>query len=396
MDSTDTLQQSHNLLRSLINAAEKAANIARICRSNQQLLSLLIREKTGDEANKRFEHDFKTLADVLIQEAIKYDVGNEFPEMKDNIRGEESPNFTNANGESVAIVVGPTVEETESCLLAILQEEHQVAAKILAEEVHRDVFDKGLSEEIPELPNDVDYSKLGVWIDPIDATAEYISGDTMFTNFPGITSTGLDCVTVLIGVYDTITGIPVIGVICQPFRNKLDENVYTSAMFWGIALPSCQAHCKSLNNTTSDRGRLLGIFSSSERAELLQQMLELGYEFAFSAGAGHKALKVITNEVDAYVLSKGSTYKWDTCAPQAILRSLNGDIIEFQTSIKEGKPIPLKYIKSGDQVEEEEEEEEEKENSEEGTVDWKCNSHGLIAVRDVKLFDDLLAKLTNS
>lgn len=68
---------NRNLLRSLINSSEKAANIARICRSNAQLLSLLIQEKTGEEANARFEHDFKTLADVLIQETIKHDVGAE-------------------------------------------------------------------------------------------------------------------------------------------------------------------------------------------------------------------------------------------------------------------------------------------------------------------------------
>lgn len=70
-------QPPRNLLRSLINASEKAANIARICRSNEQLLQLLVQEKKGDEANARFEHDFKTLADVLIQETIKYDVGAE-------------------------------------------------------------------------------------------------------------------------------------------------------------------------------------------------------------------------------------------------------------------------------------------------------------------------------
>lgn len=205
----------------------------------------------------------------------------------------------------------------------------------------------------------------------------------MFTNFPGITSTGLDCVTVLVGVYDITTGVPVIGVVAQPFRNKIEENVYTSALFWGIALPGLQAHSKELDTSPKRSGRLLGIFSSSERAELLQQMLELGYEFAFSAGAGHKALKVITNEVDIYVLSKGSTFKWDTCAPQAILRSLNGDIVEFQTSIKEGKPVSLKYIENP--------EDETLEN--EDVVDWKCNRHGLIAVRDLKLFDDLLVKL---
>lgn len=71
------MTDSRNLLHSLINAAEKAANIARLCRSNDQLLALLVQEKTGKEANARFEHDFKTLADVLIQETIKHDVGGE-------------------------------------------------------------------------------------------------------------------------------------------------------------------------------------------------------------------------------------------------------------------------------------------------------------------------------
>lgn len=64
-----------NLIRALINAAEKAANIARRCRGHEQLLSLLVQEKSGDEANARFDHDFKTLADVLIQETVKHDVG---------------------------------------------------------------------------------------------------------------------------------------------------------------------------------------------------------------------------------------------------------------------------------------------------------------------------------
>lgn len=64
-----------NLVQQLINASEKAANIARVCRSNEALLKLLVQEKTGPEANARFEHDFKTLADVLIQETIKHDIG---------------------------------------------------------------------------------------------------------------------------------------------------------------------------------------------------------------------------------------------------------------------------------------------------------------------------------
>ncbi|EDW83118.1 uncharacterized protein Dwil_GK22680 [Drosophila willistoni] len=368
---TEEAEATPNLLRVLVNCAEKAANIARVCRSNEQLLSLLVQEKTGGEANSRFEHDFKTLADVLIQETIKEEVGKLFPAMKDLIRGEESPNFTNKEGNSITIAVGETESETTSCLAAVL-EGHEEAAAALATEVHRVVsYESSKLGEIPQLPQDLDYGNLGIWIDPIDATAEYISGDTMFTNFPGITSTGLDCVTVLIGVYEHDTGVPVMGVVAQPFGIKLEENVYNSSIFWGICLPTLQAHNCSFG--ARDEQRHLVIFSSSEQAEILQQFLDLGYEFAFSAGAGHKSLKVITHEVDVYLLSKGSTFKWDTCAPQAILRSLGGDIFDFKASVREQKAMPIKYLGEDD--------------------DSKRNADGLIAVRDVQVLENILVKL---
>ena len=43
-------------------------------------------EKIGEDKNKNSSHDFKTLADVLIQESIRYDMGKEFPELKDSIQ----------------------------------------------------------------------------------------------------------------------------------------------------------------------------------------------------------------------------------------------------------------------------------------------------------------------
>uniref|UniRef100_A0A1B0GDQ2 Uncharacterized protein n=1 Tax=Glossina morsitans morsitans TaxID=37546 RepID=A0A1B0GDQ2_GLOMM len=75
--------------------------------------------------------------------------------------------------------------------------------------------------------------------------------------------------------------------------------------------------------------------------KLLQKLSDLGYTFAFSAGAAHKALKVIIGEVGVYVLSKGSTYRWDTCDPQAILRSLNGGTFDSSSSIEKGEPMIL-------------------------------------------------------
>lgn len=62
------------LMTELVKAAEKAAHIARICRQEKELFQLLIEEKTGDAKNINFKHDFKTLADVLIQETVRHTV----------------------------------------------------------------------------------------------------------------------------------------------------------------------------------------------------------------------------------------------------------------------------------------------------------------------------------
>ena len=49
-------------------------------------ISVDFQEKIGEDKNKNSSHDFKTLADVLIQESIRYDMGKEFPELKDSIQ----------------------------------------------------------------------------------------------------------------------------------------------------------------------------------------------------------------------------------------------------------------------------------------------------------------------
>lgn len=66
-----------DLVCSLIIASEKAAQLARICRQNKHLLSLLVEEKPVIKKHKRFIPDFKTLADVLIQQSIKFDLKQE-------------------------------------------------------------------------------------------------------------------------------------------------------------------------------------------------------------------------------------------------------------------------------------------------------------------------------
>ena len=66
-----------HLLHVLLQASEKSAKIARAWRCQEELFELMVEEKAGIEKNKRFIRDFKTLADVLVQEVVKNDVVQE-------------------------------------------------------------------------------------------------------------------------------------------------------------------------------------------------------------------------------------------------------------------------------------------------------------------------------
>lgn len=55
----------------------------------------------------------------------------------------------------------------------------------------------------------------------VDATEEYIRGVAR-TNFPNIPASGLECVTILIGLYDKGNGKPIGGIINQPFAEQIE------------------------------------------------------------------------------------------------------------------------------------------------------------------------------
>lgn len=161
--------------------------------------------------------------------------------MLNNIKGEESSTFTNILGETVDVQVLENEHLTAERLCKVLNNDCD-ASNVLAHEVHVEI---NLNNELPQFEGvEIDLSKLGIWIDPIgvyheneiiiqltytkmytyiisDATSEYIRGvDSSSESFP---KNGLSCVTVLIGVYDTVNGNPILGVINQPFYKKVNE-----------------------------------------------------------------------------------------------------------------------------------------------------------------------------
>ncbi|XP_048029331.1 inositol polyphosphate 1-phosphatase-like [Megalobrama amblycephala] len=206
------------LLRLLLSVAEKAANVARVCRQEAPLFELLVQEKTGADKNKKFIQDFKTLADVVIQEMIRHDVCAQFPELTGFIHGEESNKFENGLGESVTVTVCAQEEDTTALLAKVLDGD-RAAASLLSKAIHQDLQ---LRDETAEsLQLSISPADVGIWIDPIDGTSQYIEGKEEEEPDEGFCPSGLPCALVLIGVYLRATGQPVMGVINQPFNHKI-------------------------------------------------------------------------------------------------------------------------------------------------------------------------------
>jgi len=80
---------------------------------------------------------------------------------------------------------------------------------------------------LPEkIPNDIfiDLSNIGIWIDPVDGTQQYINGtDGIIDSNTGITQDGLPTALVLIGCFDINNGQAIIGVINRAFHEKINE-----------------------------------------------------------------------------------------------------------------------------------------------------------------------------
>lgn len=155
----------HNILETLINASEKAACVARSCCAGATNEVLLVAEKFEGDANARFERDFKTIADVLAQEAAKTEIAGHFPELADHVRGEECSEIG-----GVRIELCDSVEGTADILQYLVA---PAVAKRMAEAAHRDTdhkFCDNLPKDIPE----IDTSDLGIWIDPIGKNLHFI------------------------------------------------------------------------------------------------------------------------------------------------------------------------------------------------------------------------------
>ena len=177
--------------------------------------------------------------------------------------------------------------------------------------------DDVLSKKCPTLHENVKEEDMVVWVDPLDGTAEFTEGL-------------LDHVTILIGI--AIDGKAVGGVINQPFFGyQGGPQAKLGRAIWGLV--GLGAFGWTRQEPPADR-RIL-ITTRSHSNELVNQCLAnmSPTEIVRQGGAGNKALRVLEGEADAYVFASPGCKKWDTCAPEAILRAIGGNLTDVHGNL---------------------------------------------------------------
>lgn len=259
------------LVAAAVNVSQKSARILRDVKKSGELN---VKEK---EAN-----DYVTRADFLSQLNIIKSLEKMFPKLK--FHGEEGD----------------------------LKDDYTDLETTVNEDVLKH------ANKLPDMYDSLKEEELLVWVDPLDGTKEYTQGPEVAKE-----------VTVLIGV--AYNGKPIAGVVNQPFY---ENDPISGRVLWGIVglgafdlksgpLPIPQPpNAERKNRIITTRSHIDNlikrVIESIPNSELIQ-----------AGGAGYKFLTVLEGSADCYFYPKDGLKRWDTCAPEALLRSMNGKMTDI-------------------------------------------------------------------
>lgn len=181
-----------------------------------------------------------------------------------------------------------------------------------------------LSKDLPACYDSLKEEDLFVWVDPLDGTREYTEGHDVSKE-----------VTVLIGI--AWKGRPIAGIMNQPFYkfevpNGGVESIYSGRCLWGIeGVGAFDTINGKINPAKANSDKTKIVTTRSHLTDLIKKDLSSipNSELMHAGGAGHKVLCVIEGDADVYIYPRNGTKRWDTCAPEAILRSLGGSLSDI-------------------------------------------------------------------
>ena len=110
---------------------------------------------------------------------------------------------------------------------------------------------------------------------------------------------------------------------------------WSGRYIWGVSYNGLNVHsasCPLPDGASYQSPTHSVVLSTSENAEILCR-LSRKFTIEYAAGAGYKILCTVDQLVASYVLSRSNTFKWDTCAPHAILLAKGGGIVDFHQAV---------------------------------------------------------------
>ncbi|XP_052075037.1 putative inositol monophosphatase 3 [Mytilus californianus] len=190
---------------------------------------------------------------------------------------------------------------------------------------------KHLTEVAETISSDqsISNSKITVWVDPLDATKEY-------------TEKKLEYVATMVCV--AVDGHPTIGVIHKPFVN---DNKGETVWAWVGYGKSKTLEAVKTEKKEGDPDRIIVSISHKGDVEsVAKAALGEKTQVLKGAGAGYKTLEVIKGNADAY-LHTTKIKKWDLCAANAILSSMDGKMTTLQGDFIDYSSTTDKVVSDG-------------------------------------------------
>ncbi|KAJ0178069.1 hypothetical protein K1T71_005892 [Dendrolimus kikuchii] len=141
-----------------------------------------------------------------------------------------------------------------------------------------------------------------IWIDPLDATQEYTEKLYQYV-------TTMVCV--------AIRGVPVIGVIHYPFPPRT---------YWGWFTKRASTNIPNVPHKEENKEQPRVVISRSHPgkvADVAKKAFGPKTSVSQAGGAGFKVMEVVNGTYDVY-LHTTAIKKWDLCAGDAIIKTVNG------------------------------------------------------------------------
>jgi 3'(2'), 5'-bisphosphate nucleotidase len=156
-----------------------------------------------------------------------------------------------------------------------------------------------------------------VYIDPLDATAEFVLGNKQST-------------ATLVGI--ALKSVAYGGVIHQPFEGTSG----TGRTLWALSGFGCGDDNAILEKnitsakTLATRAQSVLVTTRTHSSAVTEDAIKkLNMDVNLRVGgAGYKVLLLLDGTADVYCYPTPGTKKWDTCAPEAILNFLGGKMTD--------------------------------------------------------------------